>query len=45
MVARHDMRLPSAEGNAETPGAGEVISCISSVCSLGSTTVSDCYLG
>lgn len=34
MVAVHDSRFPSAEGKAETPGAGEVINCINSVCSL-----------
>ena len=34
MVAVQERRLPSAEGNAEIPGAGDVISCINSVCKL-----------
>lgn len=33
-VARHLVMSPSAEGKAEMPGAGEVMSCISSVWSL-----------
>lgn len=40
MVAVHDIRLPSAEGKAETPGAGEVMSCISSVCNLDDKSAS-----
>lgn len=35
MVAPQERRLPSAEGKAEMPGAGEVMSCMSSVWSLG----------
>jgi len=34
MVARQDNRFPSAEGKADTPGAGLVINVMSSVCSL-----------
>lgn len=35
MVAVHEVRsTPSPEGKAETPGAGEVMSCMSSVCKL-----------
>ena len=35
IVAVHDVRSPpSPDGKADTPGAGEVMSCISSVCSL-----------
>ena len=34
MVAVHERRLPSAEGNAEMPGVEDVMSCISSVCNL-----------
>lgn len=35
MVAVHDVRsTPSPDGKAETPGAGDVMSCMSSVWSL-----------
>ena len=34
IVAVQERRLPSAEGNAEMPGAEEVMSCINSVCKL-----------
>lgn len=34
MVPVQDNRLPSTEGKAEIPGAGEVMSCMSSVCNL-----------
>lgn len=42
IVAVQDMRLPSADGKAETPGAGEVISCINSVCNLQITKLATC---
>lgn len=39
MVAPQDRRLPSADGKAEMPGAGEVMSCMSSVWSLGKVSI------
>lgn len=34
IVAVQDNRLPSAFGNAEIPGVGDIMSCMSSLCSL-----------
>ena len=35
MVAVQERRLPSASGKAEMPGVVDIMSCMSSVCSLG----------